>query len=208
MLQLFEKIKRHHVKRLFFYVLYYAIACRLPYGDRWGAVGFFSRRFRRFVCRGLFKKAGNMFGVGKNVDFGFNAHLITMGERANLGDHAWIRGNGELILKDDIMMGEFVLIYTQDHKMSGLGYDGMVTGDITIGNNVWIGGRATILRGVTIGDNAVVGAGSVVTRDVPENAVVAGNPARIVKMRGCELDSALQQARHVEQWSGKTSSTF
>lgn len=52
---------------------------------------------------------------------------------------------------------------------------------ITIGNNVWIGGSATILPGVSIGDNAVVGAGSVVTRDVAPNTVVAGNPAKVIR---------------------------
>ena len=52
---------------------------------------------------------------------------------------------------------------------------------ITIGDGVWIGGSSIILAGVTIGDNAVIGAGSVVTRDVPKNAVVAGNPAKIIR---------------------------
>ena len=54
--------------------------------------------------------------------------------------------------------------------------------DVHIGNNVWIGGGAIIMPGVTIGDNAIVGAGSVVTKDVPKNAVVAGNPARVIEM--------------------------
>jgi len=56
-------------------------------------------------------------------------------------------------------------------------------GDVVIGNNVWMGGRVTILKGVAIGDNALIGAGSVVTKDVPRNAIVAGNPARVIKMR-------------------------
>lgn len=52
---------------------------------------------------------------------------------------------------------------------------------IKIGRNVWIGSNSTILPGVTVGDNAVIGAGSVVTRDVPENMVAAGNPAKVIK---------------------------
>lgn len=53
-------------------------------------------------------------------------------------------------------------------------------GNVVIGDNVWIGDKATILSGVTIGDGAVIGANSVVTKDVPEYSVVAGNPAKII----------------------------
>lgn len=52
---------------------------------------------------------------------------------------------------------------------------------ITIGDNVWFGGNCVVLPGVTIGNNVVVGAGSVVTKDVPDNAVVVGNPAKIIR---------------------------
>ncbi|MDE6634653.1 MAG: sugar O-acetyltransferase, partial [Bacteroidaceae bacterium] len=53
---------------------------------------------------------------------------------------------------------------------------------ITVGNNVWFGGNVVVLPGVTVGDNSVVGAGSVVTKDVPAFSVVAGNPARVIRM--------------------------
>ena len=58
-----------------------------------------------------------------------------------------------------------------------------MTAPISIGNHVWIGAGATILKGVTIGDNAIIGAGSVVTKDVPPNTIVAGNPAHIIRQR-------------------------
>ncbi|ULA68945.1 MAG: Acetyltransferase [Nitrospira sp.] len=178
-----NKIKKQGFARTLAYLLYYTIAINLPYGTRWGSIGKMSGSFRKYLCRQLFKKTGDHFSVGKNVDFDFIGHLITLGERANIGNHAWIRGSGQVIFGHDIMMGEFVVIYTQDHKIWGLGFDGYSAGDVVIGNNVWIGGRVTILKGVTIGDNAVIGAGSVVTKDVPRNGIVAGNPARIIKTR-------------------------
>jgi acetyltransferase-like isoleucine patch superfamily enzyme len=60
---------------------------------------------------------------------------------------------------------------------------GIYKRDVDVGNNVWIGYGACILRGVTIGDNAIIGTNSVVTKDVPANAVVAGLPAKIIRMR-------------------------
>ncbi len=60
---------------------------------------------------------------------------------------------------------------------------GIYKRDVRVGSNVWIGYGAQILRGVTVGDNAIIGASSVVTSDVPANAVVAGTPARVIRMR-------------------------
>jgi len=84
---------------------------------------------------------------------------------------------------DNVMAGPNVQIYTATHPIdpdernSGkeLGYP------IVIGDNVWLGGSAVICPGVTIGDNVVVAAGAVVTKDVPENVVVGGNPAKVIK---------------------------
>ncbi|BAV86488.1 maltose O-acetyltransferase [Rothia aeria] len=70
---------------------------------------------------------------------------------------------------------------------------------ITVGDNVWIGGGAIILGGVSIGENAVIGAGSVVTKDVPANAVVVGNPARVVRTVGPDEHPA-----HPHQYSAQS----
>lgn len=73
------------------------------------------------------------------------------------------------------------------------------TAPIRLGDNVWIGDSAIVCKGVAIGDNSIVGAGSVVTRDVPANLVVAGNPARPVR----ELDASLPRKRRQELFSGE-----
>jgi acetyltransferase-like isoleucine patch superfamily enzyme len=65
---------------------------------------------------------------------------------------------------------------------------GIYMRDVEVGSNVWIGYGACILRGVRVGDNTIVGTNSVVTRDVPANAVVAGIPARVIRMREAPRD--------------------
>lgn len=84
---------------------------------------------------------------------------------------------------DNCMLAPGVHIYTATHpvdaaeRISGIEYGKPVT----IGHNVWIGGRAVINPGVTIGDNAVIASGAVVVKDVPPNVIVGGNPAQIIK---------------------------
>lgn len=70
---------------------------------------------------------------------------------------------------------------------------------IHIGNNVWFGAGVTVLPGVTVGDNAIVGAGSVVTKDVPSNAIVAGNPARLIRMITDEDDYTYEKGKRIPQ---------
>jgi maltose O-acetyltransferase len=85
---------------------------------------------------------------------------------------------------DNCMLAPGVHIYTATHPLDPVDRNsGQEYGKpVTIGHNVWIGGRAVINPGVTIGDNAVVASGAVVVKNVPANAVVGGNPARIIKM--------------------------
>ena len=84
---------------------------------------------------------------------------------------------------DNCMIAPGVHIYTATHPLDATARNsGLEFGaPVSIGHNVWIGGRAVINPGVTIGDNVVIGAGSVVIRDVPSDVVIAGNPARIIK---------------------------
>jgi maltose O-acetyltransferase len=111
------------------------------------------------------------------------------GRNTYLGDHVFINymctilDNNDVRIGTHVMIGPAVQIYTAAHDLQAetrnQGWE--VAKPIEIEDNVWIGGGAILLPGVRIGKNSVVGAGAVVTRSVPANAVVAGNPARVMR---------------------------
>jgi len=113
-------------------------------------------------------------------DYGYN---IFFGENFYANHNCVFLDVNTITFGDNVMLGPAVQIYTATHPLaekarnSGreLGYP------IEIGDNVWIGGGAVIQPGVIIGDNAVIGAGAVVTKDVPADVFVGGNPARVIK---------------------------
>ncbi|RSD26650.1 maltose acetyltransferase domain-containing protein [Mesobacillus subterraneus] len=114
-------------------------------------------------------------------DYGYNIHI---GENFYANFDCVILDVCEVRIGKNCFMAPGVHIYTATHplhpieRISGVEYGKPVT----IGDNCWIGGRAVINPGVTIGNNVVVASGAVVTKDVPDNAIVGGNPAKIIKM--------------------------
>lgn len=112
------------------------------------------------------------------------------GQNIHMGDHVYLNvlctilDCAEVSIGHHVMFGPAVQIYTAAHVLQAAGrIQGLeVAKPVVIEDNVWIGGGAIVLPGVKIGRNAVVGAGSVVPRDVLENSVVVGNPARVIRM--------------------------
>ena len=88
---------------------------------------------------------------------------------------------GGIEIGDNALIGQQVVIATLNHDITSAKRQNMLPSLVKIENDVWIGAKATILSGVTIGNGAIVAAGAVVTKDVPENTVVAGVPAKIIK---------------------------
>jgi maltose O-acetyltransferase len=117
------------------------------------------------------------------VDYGYN---IFVGENFFANFDCVILDICEVRFGDNCLLGPGVHIYTATHPIdpnernSGKEY----AKPIIVGDNVWIGGSTVINPGVTIGDNVVIASGSVVTKDVPNNVVVGGNPAKIIKKIG------------------------
>ena len=95
--------------------------------------------------------------------------------------------HGPLKIGDNVMMGPDVTILTHTHNIERtdipMGLQGSIVKEVSIGDDVWIGMRSIIMPGVRIGNGVVIGAGAVVTKDVPDFAIVGGVPARIIRYR-------------------------
>ncbi|AZJ21123.1 MULTISPECIES: sugar O-acetyltransferase [Bacillus] len=114
-----------------------------------------------------------------HTDFGKN---ITIGKNVFFNTGCSFQDRGGIHIGDNCMIGMNVTIATLNHGLTLETRNTTYASPVTIGENVWIGSSATILPGVSIGNNSIVAAGSVVTKDVPANTVVAGVPAKGVKV--------------------------
>ena len=108
---------------------------------------------------------------------------IRVGKRFFANFNLTILDEASVTIGDDCFIGPNVSIYTACHSTDPLERNTRRewAEPVTIGDNVWIGGSVTILPGVTIGSNVTIGAGSVVTRDIPDNVVAVGNPCKVIK---------------------------
>lgn len=161
--------------------LYFAIASKLPVSySRFGRFGKWMRA----------KTASKFLAyVGKDVNIERGAQITSkmrVGDRSGVGINAMM--HGEVIIGDNVMMGPECIVYTRNHAFADVNIPMRDQGfseehPVIIGNDVWIGGRVIILPGVKVGDGAIIGAGAVVTKDVPDYAIVGGNPAKVIKYR-------------------------
>ena len=104
---------------------------------------------------------------------------VKMGKNSIIMNNALLMASGGIEIGDCTMVAAHAKLISNDHDL----YDRRILTmlPIKIGNHVWVGAGATILKGVTVGDHAIIGGGSIVTKDVPPYAVVVGNPAKVVK---------------------------
>ena len=137
---------------------------------------------RDALIKAIFGKTGQKIFVEApfRCDYGYN---IEVGENFYANYNLVILDVGKVKIGDNAQIAPNVAIYTAGHPIHpdsrNSGYEYGIP--ITIGDNVWIGGNTCILPGVTIGSNVVIGAGSVVTKDLPDNVIAAGNPCRVIR---------------------------
>lgn len=146
-------------------------------------LGKFSKKLRGFAAKGFIKHCG------KNVNI---EHGAVISSKLSIGDNSGVGVDcvcgGELIIGNDVMMAPECVIFSRNHEFSNLDIPMRLQGykdsePVVIGNDVWIGRRAMIMPGCHIGNHVIIGAGSIVTKDVPDYAIVAGNPAVVKKYR-------------------------
>ena len=113
-------------------------------------------------------------------DYGYN---IEVGENFFANYNFIVLDVGKVRIGENVQIAPNVAIYTAGHPLHpdsrNSGYEYGI--NITIGDNVWIGGNTCIMPGVTIGNNVVIGGGSVVTKDIPDNMIAVGNPCRVIR---------------------------
>ena len=178
-----KRLNKMGVLRTLCLMLYYGIATHLPRTD--APLGSSSQKLRNFLARQLIADFGTSVRVNPKANFG-SGMRVSVGNNCNLSEG--LNVIGDLTLGDDVMMGPEVVFISYNHAVDDLEVPMRAQGatdskPIVVGNDVWIGMRAMIMPGVTIGAHAIVAAGSIVTKDVPEWAIVGGNPARLIKYR-------------------------
>ena len=163
--------------------LYYGIAKRLPDSPMPGSR--LSNKLRVLLAGRLFRKVGNSVKIHSGVCFGTGLN-IEIGDYSSLNHDCWIAN--DTIIGNDVMMGPEVIILSGSHNFNRTDIPMREQGapprkPVVVGDDVWIGTRSIILPGVKIGSHSIIGAGSVVTKDVEEWSVMAGNPAKFIRSR-------------------------
>ena len=162
---------------------------KLRYGKRFQTDGMC------FVCPGVKFEIGRdaVFRMGRWSWIGHDSKIrvhegeVSIGAKTVMGQECTISAYQHVSIGRECIIADRVMLIDFDHGVveveRPIRLQGIYKRDVRVGSNVWIGYGACILRGVSVGHNSIVGTNAVVTKDVPENAVVGGVPARVLRMR-------------------------
>ena len=174
-----------NIKRTIGYLLYSSIGRILPSSTSKINIG--QKKFRAFCGKFILSKCGKDVNIEKGAIF---SSRLSIGDYSGVGKRASIQGT--VVIGDYVMMGPDCIIYTRNHRFDDTETPMKLQGfqeerPVIIGDDVWIGGRVIILPGVEIGSHAIIGAGAIVTKSVPDYAIVGGNPAKVLKYRNEQI---------------------
>jgi acetyltransferase-like isoleucine patch superfamily enzyme len=132
-------------------------------------------------------RIGRWAWIGHGSKIRVHEGEVSIGAKTVIGQDCTISAYQHVSIGRECIIADRVMLIDFDHGVTEverpIRLQGIYKRDVRVGHNVWIGYGACILRGVAVGDNSVIGTSSVVTKDVPENAVIAGTPARVIRMR-------------------------
>lgn len=173
--------ERKMFKRKLSRLLYETIAKHLPKSSARIKLG---KKLRGWCVKGMLPEVGEDVNVERMADIASNK--LKIGNHSGIGVRAYLQG--DITIGDYVMMAPDVSIFTTNHNTERTDIPMCQQGNavempVVIGNDVWIGTRATIMGGVTVGDHSIIAAGAVVTKNVPEYAIVGGVPAKVIKYR-------------------------
>ena len=158
-------------------------------GRRWRTSGmlFLGRRLELQIGRRGEIRFGRFVWIGDGTKIRCHEGTVEIGDKTVLGQECTISAYQRVRIGEQCVIADRAMFIDFDHGVVDverpIRQQGIYKRDTIVGSNVWIGYGACILRGVRVGDNSIVGTNSVVTKDVPANAVVGGVPARVIRMR-------------------------
>ena len=171
-------------------------------GRRWKTDGFvfFGRGLEIEIAARGRVEFGRFVWIGDRTKIRCHEGLVEIGSKTVMGQECTITAYQHIRIGEQCVIADKAMFIDFDHGVveveRPIRQQGIYKRDVEVGSNVWIGYGACVLRGVRVGDNSVIGTNSVVTKDVPANAVVGGIPARVLRMR--EAPERLRWERPVE----------
>ena len=176
----FYCIKTYQMISKLLYLLYLILLKNTP--EDYRPYALFFPLLRSWTVKNYMKKCGVSPRVKKGAEI---SPYAVLGNNSELGTRCMIQSN--VYLGDDVIMGPDVKIYSRNHKYNSLKIpirsQGKEYYETHIGNDVWLGSNVIITAGCKVGNHVIVAAGAVVTKDVPEYAIVGGIPAKVIKFR-------------------------
>jgi len=179
----------HMLSRSYAILLARFLLLKLRYRGRLQTDGicFICPRVKLEIGRNATLRIGRWAWIGHASKIRVHEGEVSIGAKTVIGQECTISAFQHVSIGRECIIADRVMLIDFDHGVTEverpIRVQGIYKRDVRVGHNVWIGYGACILRGVTVGDNSIIGTSSVVTKQVPANAVIAGSPARVIRMR-------------------------